>query len=96
MAVKKVFGERSRSIPMSSTKSMIGHTLGASGAIEVVTSIVAIQDGFLPPTINYEEADPNCNVDCVPNKARIARIDRVVSNSFGFGGTNCSLVIGRY
>lgn len=81
---------------MSSTKSMIGHTLGASGAIEIVATIVGMRDGFLPPTINFETPDPHCGIDCVPNVARPAEIRRLVSNSFGFGGTNCSLVIGRF
>ena len=95
MAIKKVFGERTRSIPISSTKSMIGHTIGASGAIEAVASVIAMIEGFCPPTINYEDFDPGCDIDCVPNEAREARIHRVVSNSFGFGGTNCSIVIGK-
>ncbi len=95
-AVRRVFRERARSIPMSSTKSMIGHTLGASGAIEMVATIVGMRDGFLPPTINFETPDPHCGIDCVPNVARPAEIRRLVSNSFGFGGTNCSLVIGRF
>lgn len=94
-AIHRVFGERARRLPMSSTKSMIGHTLGAAGAIELVTSIVGMNGGFLPPTIHFETPDPRCDIDCVPNEARPASIERLVSNSFGFGGTNCSLVVGR-
>ena len=95
LALKRVFGDYARRIPISSTKSMTGHTLGASGAIELVSSIIAMRYGFLPPTINYKDSDPNCDIDCVPNEARQAKIDLIVSNSFGFGGTNCSIVVGR-
>ncbi|HTQ79629.1 MAG TPA: beta-ketoacyl-[acyl-carrier-protein] synthase family protein [Thermoanaerobaculia bacterium] len=93
-AVKRVFGERAYRIPMSSTKSMIGHTLGTAGAVELVASILGLRGSFLPPTIHYENLDPKCDLDCVPNRAREATIRHLISNSFGFGGTNCSLLVG--
>jgi len=81
---------------VSSTKSMIGHTISAAGAIELVTSVLALRDQVLPPTINYEVPDPECDLDYVPNKARPARIEAVLSNSFGFGGHNDCLVVKRF
>lgn len=93
-AAKRLFGERAYRIPMSSTKSMIGHTLGAAGAIELVASVLGLRHGFLPPTINWQNPDPRCDLDCVPNQARPAALATLISNSFGFGGTNCSLVVG--
>lgn len=93
-AAKRLFKERAFEIPMSSTKSMVGHTLGAAGAIELVASVLGLRHGFLPPTINWENADPKCDLDCVPNQARPAALRTLISNSFGFGGTNCSLVVG--
>ncbi len=95
VAVKNVFGERAHQIPISSTKSMIGHCLGAAGAIEAVVTICALREGLIPPTINYEEPDPRCDLDYVPNVARRAPIRVAMSNSFGFGGQNASLVIAR-
>jgi 3-oxoacyl-[acyl-carrier-protein] synthase II len=91
-ALKTVFGEAARRIPVSSTKSMTGHLLGAAGGVEAVFSILALRDGILPPTINYENPDPECDLDYVPNQARRARIGAALSNSFGFGGTNACLV----
>lgn len=95
-AIKYVLGEAATKIPISSTKSMTGHTLGAAGAIEAIMSIMAIQTNTLPPTINYETPDPECDLDYVPNSARQATVNSVMSNSFGFGGHNVSLVFRSY
>ena len=96
LAIKKVFGEHARKVAISSTKSMIGHLLGAAGGVEAAASILAIRDQIMPPTINYETPDPECDLDYVPNKARKATINYVLSNSFGFGGTNATLVFKRF
>jgi len=95
-AIKTVFGEQAYQIPISSTKSMTGHLLGASGAVEAVFSILAIRDGILPPTINYHTPDPQCDLDYVPNQPRNVAPKHVMSNSFGFGGHNATLVISRF
>lgn len=95
-AIKTVFGEQAYQIPVSSTKSMTGHLLGASGAVEAVFSILAIREGVLPPTINYQTPDPECDLDYVPNQRRQVSPTHVMSNSFGFGGHNATLVISRY
>jgi 3-oxoacyl-[acyl-carrier-protein] synthase II len=92
VAVKRCFGEHAKKLTMSSTKSMTGHLLGAAGGIEAVFSVLAIRDQVLPPTINLQNPDPQCDLDYVPNTARQAKIDVVLSNSFGFGGTNGSLI----
>jgi len=91
-ALKKVFGDRAYKIPVSSTKSMSGHLLGAAGGLEAGLSVLAIRDQVAPPTINYESPDPECDLDYVPNVSRQMRIDYVLSNSFGFGGTNAALL----
>ena len=96
LAIKKVFGERAYRIPASSTKSMIGHALGAAGAVEAVASICTILNNEIHPTINYEFPDPECDLDCVPNESRQQRVDTVLSNSFGFGGQNACLVVRRF
>lgn len=96
LAIKKTFGERAYQIPVSSTKSMTGHALGAAGGIEAVFSILALKEKTLPPTINYEFPDPDCDLDYVPNEARQQEVEYVLSNSFGFGGTNACLVFKRY
>ncbi|MEK7269822.1 MAG: beta-ketoacyl-ACP synthase II [Planctomycetota bacterium] len=94
-AIKRVFGERAKRIPISSTKSMIGHCLGASGALELVACCLAIRDDVAPPTINYTTPDPECDLDFVPNQARPVPIRVVLSNSFGFGGHNATLAISK-
>ena len=96
MAIKAVFGKKAHQIPVIATKSMLGHALGASGAIEAIISIKMMQDNILHPTINYTHPDPACDLDYVPNKARSKNISTVLSNSFGFGGQNASLVLKRY
>jgi len=95
LSVSNVFGERAKTIPMSSNKSMIGHTLSAAGAVETVFSLLTLEHQRLPPTINYQVPDPTLPFDVVPNVARDARVTHVLSNSFGFGGQNVSLVMGR-
>jgi len=97
-AIKTLFGEQAYRVPVSSTKSMTGHLMGAGGGIEAVASIRAIQTGILPPTINQETPDPECDLDYVPNEARQAagEIEVAMSNSFGFGGHNATLVFRRY
>ena len=94
-AFKAVFGEYARKLPISSTKSMTGHLLGAAGAVESIACLLAMRHGVVPPTINYEHPDPDCDLDCVPNEAREVECGHVVSNSFGFGGHNVALVFKR-
>lgn len=95
-AIRKVFGEYAPGVAISSTKSMTGHLLGAAGAIECVASALAIRDSIIPPTINYEDPDPECDLDYTPNTARTKSIRYAMSNSFGFGGHNACLVLGKY
>jgi 3-oxoacyl-[acyl-carrier-protein] synthase II len=92
LAIKKIFGEHSRSVPISSTKSMTGHLLGAAGGIESVVCVKAIENGIVPPTMNLEEPDPDCDLDYVPNAARELKVRTVLSNNLGFGGQNASVV----
>jgi len=96
LAIKEVFKEKAYKIPVSSTKSMTGHLLGAAGAIEAIFSVLSIRDQVCPPTINYESPDPECDLDYVPNIARNRAINVVMSNAFGFGGTNSTLVLRRF
>ena len=96
VAIKRLFGDDAYRIPISSTKSMIGHSLGASGALEAVACVKSIVDGKIHPTVNYEEPDPECDLDYVPNQARSVSADTVLSNAFGFGGQNACLVFRRH
>jgi 3-oxoacyl-[acyl-carrier-protein] synthase II len=95
LATTAVFGARAKELPMSSNKSMIGHTLSAAGAVEAVVTLMTLDHQLLPPTINYQVPDPALLLDVVPNVARAARVRHALSNSFGFGGQNVSLVLGR-
>lgn len=95
-AIKSVFGDHAYHVPISSTKSMFGHAMGASGALEAIVCTQVIQHGWLPPTINYETPDPECDLDYVPNQARQVEVNATLSNSFGLGGQNACLVIKRY
>jgi 3-oxoacyl-[acyl-carrier-protein] synthase II len=96
MAMKTVFKDRAKKIPVSSTKSMTGHLLGAAGGVEAVYSLLAIKHGVIPPTINYETPDPECDLDYVPNTPREATVKIAMSNSFGFGGTNATLIFKEF
>jgi 3-oxoacyl-[acyl-carrier-protein] synthase II len=95
-ALKHVFGARAKQVPISSTKSMTGHLLGGAGGLEAGISVLALRDQILPPTINYETPDPACDLDYIPNKARKAEVRYALSNSFGFGGTNASLIFKKW
>src|SRR5437763_5896374 len=96
IAIKNVFGDAAYNVPVSSTKSMTGHLLGAAGGLEAAIVVKALQTGILPPTINYEVKDPECDLDYVPNAARQVEVRHVMSNSFGFGGTNATLIFSKY
>ncbi|MDR3256862.1 MAG: beta-ketoacyl-ACP synthase II [Endomicrobium sp.] len=96
LAIKKVFGERAYKIPVSSTKSMTGHLLGGAAVVELAATALAMQEGFIPPTINYETPDPECDLDYVPNIARVQQINCALSNSLGFGGHNAAVIIRKY
>lgn len=95
-AIKTVFGDHAKNVSISSTKSMMGHLLGAAGGVEAVISVKAMEEGIVPPTVNYENPDPDCDLDYVPNEARNQDVNVVVSNSFGFGGHNVALVFKKY
>ncbi|HET6613857.1 MAG TPA: beta-ketoacyl-[acyl-carrier-protein] synthase II, partial [Kofleriaceae bacterium] len=95
-AINAVFGDHAKKLAVSSTKSMTGHMLGAAGGVEAAATALALHHGALPPTINYETPDPECDLDYVPNQAREARVDAALSSSFGFGGTNAALIFTRY
>jgi 3-oxoacyl-[acyl-carrier-protein] synthase II len=94
-AIKQVFSDYAYKIPISSTKSMIGHTLGAAGGIEAVVCALTIEHNIIPPTINYQHKDPDCDLDYVSNKARKAKVNTVISNSFGFGSSNAVIILKR-
>jgi len=96
MAIKRVFGPHAKKLAVSSTKSMVGHLLGAAGGVEAIATILAIHHGLLPPTINYETPDPECDLDYVPNQARKQEVEVALSNAFGFGGTNATLAFRRF
>jgi 3-oxoacyl-[acyl-carrier-protein] synthase II len=95
-AIKMMFGDQAYKIPISSTKSMTGHLLGGAGGIETVFTVLVLQHGILPPTINLDHPDPECDLDYVPNVARKAKVEYAMSNSFGFGGTNAALILKQF
>ncbi|MFO0970258.1 MAG: beta-ketoacyl-ACP synthase II [Gemmataceae bacterium] len=96
LAIKKAFGDHAHNVPISSTKSMMGHLIGAAGSVEAIICVLAIQRGLVPPTINYENPDPDCDLDYVPNQARRKQVEHTMSNSFGFGGQNVTLIVSKY
>ena len=95
-AIKTSFGTAAYKTPVSSIKSMMGHLIAAAGSVEAITCLLSMRDNVMPPTINYETPDPDCDLDYVPNEARQATVRRTLSNSFGFGGQNCSLIFAEF
>ena len=95
-AIRQVFGPKGTACPVSSIKSMMGHLIAAAGAVELIACVLAVRDGMLPPTMNLTTPDPDCDLDYIPNAARPAAVDAVLSNSFGFGGQNDSIIVRRY
>ena len=96
VAIKRVFGDHAYKVAVSSTKSMTGHLLGAAGGLESAITAMSVKNGIIPPTINYETPDPECDLDYVPNTARNMELKHAMSNSFGFGGTNATLIFTRH
>ena len=96
LAIKQALGEYAYKTPVSSTKSMMGHLIAAAGSAEAIVCLLAMRDGILPPTMNYTTPDPDCDLDYIPNAPREGKVERALSNSFGFGGQNISLIVGRY
>jgi 3-oxoacyl-[acyl-carrier-protein] synthase II len=96
MAIRQVFGTHARQVPVSSTKPFHAHPLGAAGAIEIAICCLALEHGYLPPTLNLTQADPECDLDYIPNTGRNARVNCILSNSFGFGGINASIILARH
>jgi 3-oxoacyl-[acyl-carrier-protein] synthase II len=95
-AIKATFGDHARKLPVSSNKSMFGHLLGAAGGVELISTVCTILHGIIPPTINYENPDPECDLDYVPNTAREQKVKVAISNSFGFGGHNATLAVRKF
>ena len=95
-SIKKTFGDAAYRIPITSNKSMLGHPISSAGVNELIVSVLTIQNNLIPPTINYETPDPECDLDCVPNEPRECEVNTVLSNSFAFGGQNASLIVERY
>jgi 3-oxoacyl-[acyl-carrier-protein] synthase II len=95
-AIHEVFGPRARHVPVSSIKSMLGHTMGAASALEAIACALTVKNNVIPPTINYETPDPECDIDCVPNQARKQKVNVALNNSYAFGGNNASLVLRKY
>ena len=96
ISIKKVYGEHAKNLAISSIKSMLGHTMGAASAIEAIACALAIKNGVVPPTINYETKDPECDVDFVPNVKREMQVDIAMNNAYAFGGNNSSLILKKY